>query len=351
MKKKIFGLVFACLLLTGCQKTPELIEPVGAVPNSAIVERGEIYNITHYDSAVVESVKEIKTSSDCIVKSVDVSLGSEVKQGDVLLTLDGDAMSDASASLDEQIAQFKQEADYANRLLEADIALYEAAVQKAESGGDADEISKARERLTDVQNELNANKVEQSQQLANMEAMRMAGGVSGGTIVAPCDGTVCYLNAVAIGSALKSNTMIVAIAEKDSFMLKGTVIPEDEQNNAHELYALIGGNKYAITNKAYSAAEVSFLVSNNYPLYSHFYFEADENVSVGMYAAIVRIWDYKENVLIIPDNALYSDEKGYYVYVMKEDKKERRDITVGVISDVAAEVTEGLEEGEEVYVK
>ncbi len=351
MKKKTVAFMSACLLLAGCSKAPELLEPVGAVPNSAIVERGEVYNIEYFDSAVVEEIEEIKISSDGVIKSVDVSLGSEVKAGDVLLTLDGSAVSDTSSNIDEQIAQFQKEADFTNRLLEAEVELRTAQLKKAKEGGNADEISKAQDSLMRKENELNTSKIEQAQQLANMEGQRIAGGFTGGTITAPCDGTIAYLNVGAIGGTIKANTMIVGIAKKDTLMLKGPLIMEEQRTNAHEFYALIGGKKYTVTYKPYSAARASFLLSGNYPLYSHFYIEADENVKVGMYAALVRIWDYKEDVLRIPDNALYSDEEGYYVYVVKGDEKERRNVSVGVISDVAAEILDGLEEGEEVYVK
>ncbi len=355
MNKRIMVVFGACLLLTGCSKVPELLEPVGAIPNNAIVERGTIYNIEYYNSSVVEEVNEIKTSSDCIVKSVEVSLGSEVKSGDVLITLDGDAMSSSSSSLDEQIAQFKKEADFGNRLLETDIALYTAQVKAAQASGDADALAKAQIALTEAQTKLNTEKVEQAKQIANLEAERLAGGISGGSVTAPCDGTVCYLNVGTIGSSIKANTMIIGIAQKDSFMLKGDLIAEEMQENSNELYALIGGKRYNITYKAYSPAEVSFLVSNNYPLYTYFYFDKDETISSGMYAAIVRVWDYKEDVLKIPDNALYTDENGYYVYVIKgegdEEERERRDVAVGILTDTTAEITEGLKEGEKVYVK
>ena len=353
MRKRIAVILGACLLFSGCSEVPELLEPVGAIPNSATVERGTIYNIEYYDSAVVEEVKEIKASSDCIVKSVDVSLGSEVRSGDVLITLDGDAMSSASGSLDEQIAQFNEEADFNNRLLEADIALYSAQLKIAQAGGDADEISKAQEKLTNAQTALNTNKVEQAQHIANMEAQRLAGGFSDGAILAPCDGTVCYLNIGSIGSSIEANTMIVGIAQKDSIMLKGTLIAEEYQENSHELYALIGNKRYNITYKPYSAAKLSFLVSNNYPLYTQFYIDGDESISSGMYAAIVRVWDYKEDILKIPDNALYTDEDGSYVYVIKgaDGEKERRNVVVGITTDTTVEILEGLEEGEEVYVK
>lgn len=350
MKKTIL-LCMSCLLFAGCSKTPELLEPVGAIPNSAIVEKGEIYNIEYYNSSVIQEIEEIKSSSDCIVKTLNVTLGAHVNEGDVLVTLDGGAMSAVSSSLDEQIAQFNKESSFANSLLEAEIKVLEAQLNKAKNTGDSAEVEKLTDDLADAQNDLAINKVEQAQQLANMEAKRLSGGVSDSEIKAPCSGTIAYLNTGSIGSTIEANTMIIGIAKDNSYQLKGDLIAEELQIASHELYALINGNKYDLTYAPYSAAEASFLVSNNYPLHSFFYFNADENIQAGMYAAVVRVWDYKADVLTIPDNALYTDENGYYVYVIKEEEKERRDITVGIISDVAAEVLDGLEEGEEVYVK
>ena len=42
---------------------------------------------------------------------------------------------------------------------------------------------------------------------------------------------------------------------------------------------------------------------------------------------------------------------GYYVYRKKDDKSERVDVKTGVKTKTAVEITEGLEEGEEIYVK
>lgn len=349
--KKIILLTMSCLLFAGCSKTPELLEPVGAIPNSAVAEKGEIYNIEYYNSAVIQEIEEIKASADCIVKSLNVTLGSHVNQGDVLVTLDGSAMTSASSDLNTQIEQFNKESQFANSLLEAEIKVMQAQLDKAKSTGDSSEMESLTDDIAKAESELAVNKVEQAKQLANMEAQRLSGGSSDSEIKASCSGTIAYLNIGNIGSTIEANTMIIGIAKDNSYKLKGDLVGEDLQNNADELYALINGKRYNLTNAPYSAAEASFLVSNNYPLYSFFYFDADENIQTGMYAAVVRVWDHKTDVLTIPDNALYSDEKGYYVYVIKGEEKERRDVSVGIISDVAAEILSGLEEGEEVYVK
>lgn len=349
--KKAILLGICGLLFTGCSKVPKLLEPVGAIPNSALVEKGEIYNIEYYNSAVVQDIQEVKSVSDSIVKTVNISLGSHVNEGDVMLTMDGSAVNQASLSLDDEIAQTKKEFEFANSLLEAEISVLQAQLNKAKAEGNSELSDSLNSDITEAQNELSVNKVSQAQQLANMEAQRLSGGTADMEIKAPCSGTIAYLNVGSIGSTIEANTMIIGIAKDNSFKLKGDLIAEELQNASNELYALINGNKYELTNAPYSAAEASFLVSNNYPLYSFFYFNADETIQAGMYAAVVRVWDYKTDVLTIPDNALYSDENGYYVYVIKDEEKERRDVNIGIISDVAAEVLDGLEEGEEVYVK
>ena len=56
-------------------------------------------------------------------------------------------------------------------------------------------------------------------------------------------------------------------------------------------------------------------------------------------------------MLTVPVNALYRDETGQYVYRMEDGKRVRCEVEVGMTSDVKAEILEGLQEGDEVYVK
>jgi len=60
---------------------------------------------------------------------------------------------------------------------------------------------------------------------------------------------------------------------------------------------------------------------------------------------------YKDNVLTIPVNALYQDAGGRYVYKMSDGKRIRCDVSVGSVNSTKVEITEGLEEGDLVYVK
>ena len=81
-------------------------------------------------------------------------------------------------------------------------------------------------------------------------------------------------------------------------------------------------------------------------------FSADDLPPCGTYMTISVIGVMKEDVITIPVNAYYKDSSGTYVYCIREDGgQERRDIEIGLITETTVEVTEGLQEGETIYVK
>lgn len=55
-----------------------------------------------------------------------------------------------------------------------------------------------------------------------------------------------------------------------------------------------------------------------------------------------------ENILAVPRRALLEEEGVYSVYVVKGNKAEKRNVTVGIKHDDLVEIVSGLEEGEEV---
>ena len=59
----------------------------------------------------------------------------------------------------------------------------------------------------------------------------------------------------------------------------------------------------------------------------------------------------KENVLTIPANALYRDEKGRYVYKIVDKQRVRCNVTIGITNEIKVEILEGLQEGDVVYVQ
>jgi multidrug efflux pump subunit AcrA (membrane-fusion protein) len=81
---------------------------------------------------------------------------------------------------------------------------------------------------------------------------------------------------------------------------------------------------------------------------------ADSNgieIKSGMYALVYVISDYNENVLLLPTGAVKRDNNGiYFVYKMVDGLQVRQDIKRGLCTDALVQITEGLKEGDEVYV-
>ena len=60
---------------------------------------------------------------------------------------------------------------------------------------------------------------------------------------------------------------------------------------------------------------------------------------------------FKADVLAIPQNAVYSDATGEFVYEIKDGERIRRSVILGISDNANVEVVEGLEEGACIYVK
>ena len=75
----------------------------------------------------------------------------------------------------------------------------------------------------------------------------------------------------------------------------------------------------------------------------------DENLYIGVSAKVYIFVGRSEGTLAVPYEALNTDIKGDYVYVVDKDNKiQRKDVKIGIYSDEYYEITEGIEEGDKV---
>lgn len=355
MKKKVIMGLAVCILLSGCSKAkvPELLEPAGETTDSARVVVGEMYNVSTYNSAVTSEYKEIKLANDGIIKNVNVQLGDSIEAQSSIVTLDNELAGEARTDIDTKIAKLESENAYLNEIDQYEIQIleYELQLIKEEDGNNNNKIKELTKEISEKKSKLEKKKVEQQKEIAELQLSKSEGATEGGEVLSPWDGTIVYLNTGAKGSVVKAGTVIAIVAKKDSKILFGDYIERETVSNAYRIYARIGTKEYNVTNVPYEQFELNQRLFFKLPLYSTFYMEEAEEITQGMFASIVVITDYKENALQIPVNALLSDEEGYYVYKKNGKEFERQNISVGHMTDTAIEVTEGLAEGDEVYVK
>lgn len=83
------------------------------------------------------------------------------------------------------------------------------------------------------------------------------------------------------------------------------------------------------------------------------YYTAEDlnGAMLGDFILVCMVKDYHEQVLSIPNTSVYKDSSGEYVYLMQDGIRVRRNVTTGYKNSVYTEIVEGLEEGDQVYVK
>lgn len=356
MKRKLISLflVLICFSYTSCSKAPELLNPLGYDENSMKVVRGDMYNITKTDNVVMPDVKEVDITSNAIIKSVNVALGDEVKKGDVLITLDGASVAAKAQEIDSQIESMEADNAYINSVKETQIRIaeleYELMVQ---NGSSQEELNSKQSKITEMKNSFYEMKLDQEKKLSELLLTKMDGGNVDSNVVSPCDGVVMYLSNWNSEETISAGTTVAVIGQTETKRILGDYLEDDFVKSCDEYYALVNGKKYSITNSPIDPNMVAVIdVFGGILQNTYFINEGADEMEYGDIASVIFISNKKEDVLYVPDEGIYEDIDGYYVYVKNEEgKKIRRDVEIGTIWDTAVEIISGLEEGETIYGK
>lgn len=79
--------------------------------------------------------------------------------------------------------------------------------------------------------------------------------------------------------------------------------------------------------------------------------EEENGAKIGDFVLVCMVSDYNANTLSVPNNAVYKDSSGSYVYLLEGDIRVRQDVLTGYKNDAYTEILDGLKEGDRVYVK
>ena len=356
----LFLALAGILLLPGCQGTaeqqaPELLEPVGVQMDTAAVTRGEIYNIQYLDGEIKPAVEALYFKTEGTLEKKNVNVGDLVTKGQILAQLDESALLEQIDALQKQLDYQKNDAQFSvqQQQLDIDIAKLELE-QMREQGASAAQIQVK---------ELDIDKLEtalsHSRELQAMEQKRLSDQLAelqakagGNQLVAPYDGRVVYIGGLSEGAAVQGYTPVLYLVNESELVISAAYISEADLRDATRIYASVGDQIYDVAYESYDQEEYVSRVLYGEDMDTRFSIDAaGAALESGQYVCVYIQSGYKEDVLTVPVNALYRDETGQYVYRMEDGKRVRCEVEVGMTSDVKAEILEGLQEGDEVYVK
>lgn len=268
-----------------------------------------------------------------VVSQVLAESGKAVKKGDIIAVL---ARNESEVQQAE--ASWRQKQDSVN---DAKVYLKKVKDLKAMGAATDSEIKSAESSLESAQEAL---------ETASIKLDSLVRTKSDGNITAPIDGIVTSLN-LTLNTSVSTTSSVATITSLDSLSLKVTVdeyevsgIATDQQAiitlSSDESKRLMGTvtsvGKIGTTKSGVVVFDVMIKIMN-----------ADASVLPGMSADAVIVQDRADNAVIIASSLLQKRRNEYYVNVYNDaGEVEARAVTVGIMTDNKAEITEGLTAGE-----
>lgn len=349
-----------CALLfcsSACAKeVPQLMEPVGVQVDAVQAYIGTISDQKVYSGSVVPDVQELYFEQEGVVQAVHVTVGQQVRAGDVLITLAQETEQEKMEDLSEQITRLKTAGEYDQRLAAIELAMMDVEIKKlrneAPRSEDAialKELDREERRLTmEYEADVRALQVERLQ--AELDVLLTESAQA--ALIAPVDGRIMYVGQIGRGSYVTAYTPLIYLADETRLTVETEHVLAQDMDRANEIYALVGKDRYPVTPLPVEDSEYIAKVLTGEKVTTAFAIDAPEGaLSAGEFAAVVLVNKQRENVLLVPANALFSEGNYRYVYVMQNGVRERRVVEVGVMTDWEVQITAGLQEGEWVYVE
>lgn len=302
--------------------TAELLKPEERKFQTYEVKTGSV-RYEHRSRGTVTSKNVINLSSSIaggVMEKVYVNTWAKVKKGDLI-------------------------AKYYTKDIENKIQVQEVVVEQYESdlkmlkGDNANQY-----KIDKAELELKREKIRLGQLIEEKE---------GHEFRSPIDGIISKITKVRSGSVVEMNEVIATIMDANSLL----VVSEANDKAMKNYFPGMKGD-IEVQNKEYNAVvkEISTgdgtQVKNTRAAILEFKDQIPKELKIDDIVIYKVYGDEKENVIVIPVSFLKTDEGGKdYVYVIKDDVREKRIIETGTSNGNVIEVKTGLVVGENIILK
>lgn len=336
-------------------KAPELLEPVDVKMDIAKVQRGDIYQLSTYSGEVVPYTEELFFTVDGSLEGINVMMGDMVQEGDVLAVLSEKQMLEQIESLQKEIDNLVQMGEFSDRQAQLDIAIAKEELEYMHALGIFGYTGQAKE----LENQKLELAWEEDKELRSLELQKRQDSLAAlqkkigkNKIIAPYSGRVVYVSNKKKGDVIQGYTTMLCLANDNQLSLSTDYVTQSSIEGADRAFALIGDKEVEITYIPYETNELVRAALAGEELRARFSMDTElEGISAGQFAVVMVYHTYKENVLTIPINAIHRDGSGQYVYKQVDGARVRCNVKIAMTTDTRAEVIEGLEEGDMVYVQ
>jgi len=298
-----------------------------------------------------------------------VVLGQQVKQGQLIAQIDSltqqNSLKVAQAALTSTNAQYRAKEA---QIRQAQQAFNRQKAMLADNASSAADYESAQATLAVYQAELDQLKAQQEQQQLSVESAQL--NLAYTTIKAPMDGVIVY-SAVEAGQTVNANQItptLVKLADLQIMTVKAQISEADVINvkPGQAVYFTILGQptkRYHATLRAIEPGPTSMnsddsnlVSSDSEAIYYNGLFEIDnpdQMLRIAMTAQVSIVLSEAKNVLLVPAQVLQKkpgQKLSYQLPVLVNGEIEYRDVSVGISNKISAEITQGLQQGEQIVI-
>jgi len=368
MMKLIITCAFV-LFLSACAtatptSAPELIIPAASGIDTAVAEYGTFVNVerrtgvTRYTSIPLYFADPVAPFYEFLVTP-----GQSIVEGQLLAILN-------TENLDEQIE--RHQASIASlqvnhaiseelRQLDIDIAILENAAES--------HIARLRMELRQLQARHRMEIEHETQRLQRIERRRQ-----NAELRAPFDGQVTNIANLHQGQHIGMLQPIMHITDRSEVIIEAVSLPQSDWTTAGAPGAAqVGG--FPLLGGIQVDAWVPAIMRRDYYVHAHvnnqvfeieyipvalderdfrpvrFSLPPDRNISAGEFVTLHFYIAHIEDILLIPENAVFTVGSRAYVYVIENGERIYTEVTIAARSDAFAAITGGLEQGDIVFVR
>ena len=314
----------------GGQGGPATVE-VDTVKTGRIVETREAVGTVRAFESITVTAKVAG-----VIDEIGFDEGQKVKAGDVLVQLDAD---ERRADIDQAIAEANRAVAQKNEIA---IKLERAQALNRTGAGTSAQVEDLTAQLKSLEGAIASAQAQRKAAEARLEDL---------TIRAPFNGRV-GTRSVSLGAYIAPGTRITSLDDLSKVRLDFAV-PENL------LGRLEPGQTVTATSAAYKDRTFKGTVSTIDPRVDQAtrtarltaeFDNPDEALKPGMFLAVALEVSSNAQAVVVPEEAIVSEGLRHVVYPVKDNKVERRVITIGQRQGGKVEVVEGLKAGETIVV-
>jgi len=314
----------------GAPSGPATVE-VDTVKTGRIVETREaVGTVRAYESITVTA----KVAG--VIDKIGFEEGQKVKAGDMLIQLDA---AERQADIDQAIAETNRAIAQKNEIA---IKLERAQALSRTGAGTSAQVEDLTAQIKSLEGAIASAQAQRKAAEARLEDL---------VIRAPFNGRV-GTRSVSLGAYVAPGTRVTSLDDLSKVRLDFAV-PENL------LGRLKPGQTVNATSAAYKDRTFTGTVSTIDPrvdqatrtarLTAEFE-NPDEALKPGMFLAVSLEVSVNDEAVVVPEEAIVSEGLRHIVYVVKDNKAERRVITIGQRQGGKVEVVDGLKPGETIVV-